>query len=85
LLARLCKENQHLLAGQRTTARGLEFKEYFSVKGLMSKYKSMRKKYMIASSNFKVGRHPVRGETGAAAEGLPQNKQESMQQQRLGF
>jgi hypothetical protein len=46
LLSRFCEENQALVAGERKTPRGLAFEEDFSVKGLMSKYKFLRERYV---------------------------------------
>jgi hypothetical protein len=71
LLAHLCEEDQQLVAGQRKTAGGLGLEENFNVMGMMSKHKSLIKKYSTLKRQFKVGRHQVRGETGAAADGQP--------------
>jgi hypothetical protein len=71
LLACFLGENRRLLAKQPKTARGLGFREDFHVKGIQSKYKSMKDRYTSCKRQFKVDRHQVRGETGAAADGQP--------------
>jgi hypothetical protein len=75
LLARFSLENEVLVAGQRKTASGLGFKEVFNIKKLISKYKSLREKYMSLKRDFKVNLHQVSGETGAAADGQPATAQ----------
>jgi hypothetical protein len=71
LLSRLSSENAVLVAGQRKTASGLGFKEGFNT----SKYKSLKEKCMSLKRDFKVDRHQVSGETGAAADGQPATAQ----------
>jgi hypothetical protein len=75
LLARLSLENEGLVAGQHKRASGLGCKEGFNIKGLISKYKSLKEKYMSLKRDFKVDRHQVSGETGAAAGGQPATAQ----------
>jgi hypothetical protein len=75
LLECFVKENQALLAKQRKTAQGLGFLQEFNVKGIQSKYKSMKDKCMSCKRQFKVDRHQVSGETGAAADGQPATAQ----------
>jgi hypothetical protein len=69
LLACFLGENRRLLAKQPKTPRGLGFREDFNVKGIQSK--SMKDRYTSCKRRFKVDRHQVRGETGAAADEQP--------------
>jgi hypothetical protein len=64
LLECFVTENQALLAKQPKTARGLGLRQEFNVKGIQSKYKSMKDTYMSCKRQFKVDRHQVPGETG---------------------
>jgi hypothetical protein len=66
--------NQAVLAKQPKT-RGLGFQQELNVKGIQSKDKSMKDKCMSCKRQFKVDRHQVRGETGAAADGQLANAQ----------
>jgi hypothetical protein len=75
LLECFVTENQALLAKQPKTARGLGFRQEFNVKGIQSKYKSMKDKYMSCKRQFQVDRHQVSGKTGAAADGQPATAQ----------
>jgi hypothetical protein len=75
LLECFVTDNQAVLAKQPKTARGLGFQQELNVNGIQSKYKSMKDKCMSCKRQFKVDRHQVRGETGAAADGQLANAQ----------
>lgn len=48
------------------------------MKGIVGKYKQMREKYSSLKLQFKVGRHQLSGETGAAAGDQPCTAQETI-------
>jgi hypothetical protein len=75
LLDKFLEENEKLVARAQTTSTGLSLKKEFNIKTLKKKYDLFRDRYTSLKRECNVGRHQLRGETGAAADGQPNTAQ----------